>query len=56
MVKKVSEFVIGFGKYTIECGAMPCPSTERVNLPKPFLVKVGLLFAMVVRMASTVHG
>ena len=27
---------------------MPCPLTESVNLPKPFLVKVGLLFAMVV--------
>ncbi len=29
---------------------------ESVNLPKPFLVKVGLLFAMVVHVASTLRG
>ncbi len=26
-----------------------------VNLPKPFLVKAGLLFAMVVHVLSTLH-
>ncbi len=29
---------------------------ESVNLPKPFLVKVGLLFAMMVHMLSTLQG
>ncbi len=29
---------------------------KSVNLPKPFLVKVGLLFAMVVHVASTLLG
>jgi len=37
------------------CHAMPNDG-ESVNLPNPFLVKVGLLFAMVVHMASTLHG
>jgi len=29
---------------------------ESVNLPKPVLVKVGLFFAMLVHMVSTLHG
>ncbi len=28
---------------------------ESVNLPKPFLVKAGLLFAIVVHVKSTLH-
>ncbi len=39
----------------MSCHAMSIDG-ESVNLPKPFLVKVGLFFAMLVHMVSTLHG